>query len=119
MAVEFGTPVPVTEMPPGTSGKGGRASNAPGLTAWLNAAAKAGPGTYELASDNETDHAHPIGRLTQIRKIATDMPGIKIESRVITAGKRYRIFATVVDPATVPANGEAKASTPAPAAKAK
>lgn len=87
--MDFGTPVPVTEMPEAPR-KGGRASNAPAMEAWLQ---QLQPGqTYELASLDE-DGGHSVNRVTQLRKVAGE--GFKIETRPIEPGKRYRIFATV------------------------
>lgn len=87
--MDFGTPVPVSELPP-ASKRGGRASNAPAYEAWL---AQLAPGaTYELASTDE-DGAHPVNRVSQLRKVAGD--GFKIDTRPVEPGKRYRIFATV------------------------
>lgn len=87
--MDFGTPVPVSDLPPAPK-KGGRSSNVPAFEAWL---AQLAPGqTYELASIDE-DGGHPVGRVSQIRKVAGD--AFKIETRAIEVGKRYRIFATV------------------------
>ena len=87
--LDYGDPVYVEELPP-TSGKGGRQSNAPAMEAWL---AKISPGkTAELPSKDE-DGAHPVSRVTQMRKVAGT--AFKIETRPVVGGKRYRIFATV------------------------
>ena len=86
---DFGAPVPVTELPPMAT-RGGRQSNEPALTAWLEAIKT--PGTFELASKDE-DGGHPVSRVTQLRKLATPM-GITIDTRAIITGKRYRIYAT-------------------------
>lgn len=94
--IDFGTPVPVTELPPASS-RGGRKSVAPALETWLK---QLEPGnTYELGSKDE-DGGHPLSRVTQLRKIAGE--GFKVETRPLVAGKRYRIFATV---ATAAKNG--------------
>lgn len=98
---DFGAPVPVAELPP-LAVKGGRQSNEPALTAWLDAVAD--KGTFELASKDE-DGAHPVSRVTQIRKLA-EPRNIKIDTRSVVTGKRYRIFATKA-PAT---NGKAGAA---------
>lgn len=89
MSLDFGDPVYVDELPP-ASAKGGRTSNAPALEAWL-AKLEAGK-TAELPS-KDADGAHPVSRVTQMRKIAGT--AFKVETRPVTPGKRYRIFATV------------------------
>jgi hypothetical protein len=54
-------------------------------------------GTFELASADE-DGGHPVNRVTQIRKVAlASYPNVKVETRPIEPGKRYRIFATVAN----------------------
>ena len=99
---DFGNPVPVTELPPMAT-KGGRQSNEPALTEWLN---KIGSnGTYELASKDE-DSGHPVSRVTQLRKLAEPL-NVKIDTRAIVPGKRYRIFATKVA-AAAPVKGAVK-----------
>lgn len=102
---DFGAPVAVDVLPP-ASVKGGRKSATPALEAWLK---QLEPGkTYELAS-KEKDGAHPLSRVTQLRKLAGD--AFKVETRPVVSGKRYRIFATV---ATTEANGtKAAKATPA------
>lgn len=92
MTIDFGDPVYVDELPPST-GKGGRASNAPALEAWLG---KIAPGkTAELPS-KDADAAHPVSRVTQLRKLAGTT--WKVETRPVVPGKRYRIFATFPEP---------------------
>ena len=86
---DFGAPVPVTELPP-VAARGGRQSNVPALTKWLEAIAPTG--TFELAS-KDADGGHPVSRVTQLRKLAEPM-GIKVDTRAIETGKRYRIYAT-------------------------
>jgi len=90
---DFGVPIPVADMPP-KSTRGGRQSNAPMYEKWL---AQLVPGqTFELGSV-DPDGGHPAGRVTAIRKVAlAAYPNVKIETRPIEAGKRYRIFATVL-----------------------
>lgn len=108
MSIDFGAPVPVAEMPQGT-GKGGRASNAPALEAWLGQLTAAG--TYELASKEE-DGAHPVSRVTQLRTVAKEKaPMIRVETRAVTPGKRYRIFATVPTTETEPPAAKAGNAT--------
>lgn len=110
MAIDLSKAVTLTELPPVTT-RGGRVSSAPILRDWL---AMAKPGSWvELPSDDE-DGAHPVSRVTQVRKLAADnatanptAPVVKIETRAVTSGKRYRIFAGVVAKA-VP-NGKAPA----------
>lgn len=97
---DFGAPVPVSELPP-LATRGGRQSNEPALTAWLDAIAQTG--TFELASKDE-DGGHPVSRVTQLRKLA-EAKQIKIDTRAIVTGKRYRIFATRIKPQ---ANGRKK-----------
>lgn len=87
--LDFGAPVPVTELPEPTN-RGGRASTAPAFQKWLS---QLTPGSrYELAS-NDPDGAHPANRVAQIRKVAGE--AYVIETRAVVAGKRYRIFASV------------------------
>lgn len=91
--MDFGTPVPVTDLPP-ASKRGGRVSNDEAYATWLS---QLQPGsTYELAS-TEDDQAHPVNRVTQIRKVVKErFPGqFKIDTRPVEPGKRYRIYATV------------------------
>lgn len=100
MSIDYGEPVYVDELPP-SSGKGGRPAATPALEAWLG---KIVPGkTAELPSKDE-DGAHPVSRVTQVRKVAGT--AWKIETRPIVPGKRYRIFATL-NTAAPAANGPA------------
>lgn len=100
MTIDFGEPVYVDELPPAST-KGGRTSNGPALQAWLG---KIAPGkTAELPSKDE-DSAHPVSRVTQLRKLAGE--AFKVETRPIVPGKRYRIFATIATPPAT--NGKAK-----------
>lgn len=84
--------MPVTDLPEKSS-RGGRQSNTPMYEKWL---AQLQPGsTYEMASV-DADGAHPVNRVTALRKVAAaSFPEVKIETRSVEAGKRYRIFATV------------------------
>ena len=86
---DFGDPVYVDKLPEGTA-KAGRKSMAPAITAWL---AKIEPGkTAQLPSKDE-DGAHPVSRVSQMRKVAGT--AFKIETRAVIPGKRYEIYATV------------------------
>lgn len=98
---DFGAPVPVSELPP-LATRGGRQSNEPALTSWLDAIGATG--TFELASKDE-DGGHPVSRVTQLRKLA-EPKQIKIDTRAIVTGKRYRVFATRIKPTP---NGKAGA----------
>lgn len=101
--LDFGTPVPVTELPP-ASPRGGRQSNEPAIKAWLDALP--GPGTFELASTDE-DGGHPISRKqTMVKLVKASYPNIRVDSRPIVPGKRYRIFATNTAEATAKATGK-------------
>lgn len=103
--IDFGEPIKA-ELPPAAA-RGGRASFQPAMLAWLEKVAAAAPGTYELASSDE-DGAHVVSRGTQLRKLveAPDAPesvrGLKVETRAVVSGKRYRVFVTKEAPA---ANG--------------
>ena len=102
---DFGDPVAVTpDAMPAPTARGGRQSNEPALMAWLTKVDAAAPGTYELAS-KDGDKAHPVSRGTQLRAIVNPVdenkqplpspfPNLSIETRAVTPGKRYRIFAT-------------------------
>lgn len=100
--IDFGAPIAVTEMPPPSS-RGGRAAVTPALEAWIMALS---PGTWELAS-KDPDGAHPVARVTQLRKVSEPHEDVSIETRAVTAGKRYRIFATKNAPAEEATNGDA------------
>lgn len=92
--IDYGTAVPVKELPPNV-GKRGRTSNhEPALRAWLATMAEPGK-TYELPSKDK-DGAHPVARVTQVRKVAG--PTYKVETAAVETGKRYRIFVTPVTP---------------------
>ena len=87
---DFGEPVYVDALPENT-GKGGRKSSAPAMEAWLG---KIEPGKTAQLPSTEADGAHPVSRVTQMRKVAGT--NFKIETRSIVPGKRYAIYATVV-----------------------
>lgn len=111
---DFGDPVPITpDAMPKATARGGRESNVPALIAWLDKVAAAQPGTYELKSADK-DAAHTVSRGTQLRSIVAGkvdgitpsdaVKALKIETRAVVPGKRYRIFATKEAP-----NGKAGA----------
>lgn len=110
---DFGDPIAVkAEDMPAATARGGRESNVPALAAWLEKVAAANPGTYELRS-KDPDGAHTTLRGGQLKKIVRgEMDGVtpsdavkqlKIETRAVVSGKRYRVFATKEAPA---ANGK-------------
>jgi hypothetical protein len=52
--------------------------------------------TYVFKSKDE-DEAHPVSKVTKLKKLASNyerLP-IKIETRPVEAGKRYKIYATL------------------------
>jgi len=77
------------EDKPAPGKRGGRASNVPAITAFLDGITE--PGTYEMRSPDE-DGGHPVNRIAQIRKAAGD--NFKVETSPIESGKRYRVFVT-------------------------
>lgn len=111
MSIDFGDPVKA-ELPPAPE-RGGRASMRPALLAWLEKVATAGPGTYELKSTDD-DGAHIVSRGTQLRNIINDaaapetVRGLKVETRAVVSGKRYRVFVTNDAPAPAANGGKRK-----------
>jgi hypothetical protein len=90
------TPVAIEReaMPPAGK-RGGRSSNVPAIENFL--ASLTTPGTYEMRSPDE-DGAHPVNRISQIRKIAGER--FKVETSPVDSGKRYRVFVTPVPAAS-------------------
>lgn len=85
------TAVPVNrEEMPAPGKRGGRTSNIPAIEGFLNSITE--PGTYQMRSPDE-DGAHPVNRITQIRKVAGDR--FKVETSPLEAGKRYLVFVTL------------------------
>jgi hypothetical protein len=113
---DWGDPI-VVELAPSVS-KAGRPNQDHKVIEWfdkLNAPTKEGEKiSYELKS-READEAHPVSRVTKLKKLAAnyDRVPIKIETRPVEAGKRYKIYATVGGPkeAVKPSKNGKKAST--------
>ncbi len=92
--IDFGAPVPVTDLPPSTTSGRGRIGYAPALNKWLDSLT---PGTWELASPDGAGMGHPQSRVTLMHKLAKEREGIKVETRPVdnADSKRRRIYATV------------------------
>lgn len=85
------TAVPIADSDlPVAAKKGGRQSNEPAIREFLAAVQ---PGNwYEMISGDD-DKAHPVNRVTQIRKLAGD--AFEVKTSVLETGKRYRVFVRI------------------------
>jgi hypothetical protein len=90
--LDLGTPIPVDRNTMPAPGKrGGRASNEPEMLRWLGAL-EVGT-TYQMGG-GDTDGAHTVNRITQLRKVATKAGEFTIETSPVESGKRYLVFVT-------------------------
>lgn len=100
ITLNLGEPIPVDRNTMPAPGKrGGRSSNEPEMLRWLNALQ---PGTTYQLGGGDSDGAHTVNRITQLRKIATKAGEYTIETSPIESGKRYLVFVT---PGQVSPNG--------------
>src|SRR4030095_5819332 len=98
--LDLGAPIPIDRSTMPEPGKrGGRQSNEPEMLRWL---AQLQPGTTYQMGGGDTDGAHTVNRITQLRKVATKAGEYTIETSPIESGKRYLVFVT---PGKVSENG--------------
>lgn len=85
------TAVPIADADmPVAAKKGGRQSNEPAIREFL---AGVTPGQWFEMISGDDDKAHPVNRVTQIRKIAGEEFDVK--TNAIETGKRYRVFVKI------------------------
>lgn len=90
--LDLGAPIPVDRNTMPAPGKrGGRASNEPEMLRWLG---ELQPGTTYQLGGGDTDGAHTVNRITQLRKVASKAGEFTIETSPIESGKRYLVFVT-------------------------
>jgi len=90
--LDLGTPIPIDRaVMPAPGKRGGRASNEPEMLRWLGALE---PGTTYQMGGGDSDGAHTVNRITQLRKVATKAGEFTIETSPIESGKRYLVFVT-------------------------
>ena len=96
--LDLGAPIPIDRSKMPAPGKrGGRASNEPEMLRWLGAL-EVGK-TYQMGG-GDSDGAHTVNRITQLRKVASKAGEYTIETSPIESGKRYLVFVTPGKPST-------------------